>query len=73
MSGQQLPLAIQIPLNATFEAFVAGDNRLLVELLQQAAEGQGERQVYFWAGQSIGKTHLLQACCHRAAAQDYSS
>lgn len=62
----QLPLNIQLPSVATFDSFVEGENTLLPELLKQAAQQQGELQVYCWSEAGLGKTHLLQAACRFA-------
>lgn len=62
----QLPLNIQLPSVATFDSFVAGENALLPELLKQAAQRQGEPQIYCWSEAGLGKTHLLQAACRFA-------
>lgn len=67
----QLPLNIQLPDAANFDAYVPGDNKLLLELLRQCAAGQGELQIYCWSEPGLGKTHLLQACCHGAARQGH--
>jgi DnaA family protein len=63
----QLPLNIQLPDAANFDSYVPGDNSLLLELLRQCAAGRGEPQIYCWSEPGLGKTHLLQACCHDAA------
>jgi DnaA family protein len=62
----QLPLNIQLPSVATFDSFVEGENNLLPELLKQAAQQQGELQLYCWSEAGLGKTHLLQAACRFA-------
>lgn len=62
----QLPLNIRLPAVATFDSFVAGENVLLPELLKQAAQQQGELQIYCWSEAGLGKTHLLQAACRFA-------
>ncbi len=62
---QQLPLAIQLPDAATFDAYIAGDNSLLLQLLQ----AQSELQLYCWSPLVLGKTHLLQASCRLASGQ----
>lgn len=62
----QLPLNIQLPAVATFDSFVEGENVLLPQLLKQAAQQQGELQIYCWAEAGLGKTHLLQAACRFA-------
>ncbi len=63
----QLPLGFEPDELFTFESFVAGDNTVAVELAQQAALGKGEKQLYFWGGSALGKSHLLQAVCNLAA------
>ncbi|HEX7026281.1 MAG TPA: DnaA regulatory inactivator Hda [Gammaproteobacteria bacterium] len=65
----QLPLNIQLPESANFDTYVSGDNGLLLELLRQCSAGRGEMQIYCWSEPGLGKTHLLQACCHSAAGQ----
>jgi DnaA family protein len=67
----QLPLNIQLPETANFNTYVPGSNGLLLELLGQCAAGQGEMQLYCWSEPGLGKSHLLQACCHSAARQGY--
>ncbi len=59
----QLTLGVGLKDEATFANYFAGKNALLVEELKKAAQGAGERVIYFY-GQ--GSTHLLQACCHEA-------
>ena len=51
----------------TFDSFVAGNNVIAAGLAQQAAMGQGEKQMYFWGDSGLGKSHLLQASCNLAA------
>jgi len=67
----QLPLNIQLPETANFDTYVPGENGLLLELLRQCAAGRGEMQIYCWSEPGLGKTHLLQACCHSAADRGY--
>lgn len=63
---QQLPLHLTLNEQNTFANFVAGDNMELVARLQQLAQGRGEQFVYLFGSTHVGKTHLLQACCHLA-------
>jgi DnaA family protein len=67
-------LALDLRLNAasTFDNFVAGDNSLLVTLLQCASDGGGEQQLFIWGESCSGKSHLLQAVCSRAVARGAS-
>jgi DnaA family protein len=61
----QLPLGIGLRDESTFENFVAIGNEQLVDtLINHAGE---DKIVYLWGGNSVGKTHLLQAWCKRHA------
>ena len=71
--GQQLLLGLQLKASARFSNFVAGANSELVEQLQRSADGTGEAVCFCWGGTGAGKTHLLQASCHRAAARQRSA
>jgi len=71
--GQQLLLGLQLKASARFSNFVAGANSELVEQLQRSADGTGEAVCFCWGGRGTGKTHLLQASCHRAAARQRSA
>jgi len=62
----QLSLGVQLRADATFDNFYAGDNQELVSHLIQVARGQSETSTYLWGGVGVGRTHLLQACCHDA-------
>lgn len=51
----------------TFDNFVPGGNRELLEVLHQALSGgSGERCIYIWGTPGSGKSHLLQACASAA-------
>ncbi|MFW5970105.1 MAG: DnaA regulatory inactivator Hda [Halofilum sp. (in: g-proteobacteria)] len=65
--GPQMPLGISLAPGATFEAFFVGPNRFAVEVLRGMADGTGEQQALLAAGTGLGKSHLLQATCRRAA------
>ncbi len=64
-SFEQLPLAVQLRDDATFDNFFAGDNALLLETLRTQLV-DGERYVYLYGVSGAGSTHLLQAACHQA-------
>jgi DnaA-homolog protein len=64
---QQLPLAMRLRERATFDAFVAGPNDTAVEQLRALAEAPRPRVYWVWGKSGVGKSHLLQACCARAA------
>lgn len=69
----QLPLGITLPAVATFDSYIAGLNELMVDLLKQCAQGMGEQQIYYWGASGSGKSHLLQAICHKAGDNDVSN
>ncbi len=68
----QLFLNIQLRDDATFANFTAANNTVLVAQLQQVLSQQNDDHFfYLWGGTGVGKSHLLQACCHQAANSDY--
>jgi DnaA family protein len=64
---QQLPLTFEPRERHTFNAFIAGNNQLVVDLVRQMASGEGETQILIWADRGSGKSHLLQAACNLAS------
>lgn len=60
MPAYQIPLQIRLNDNATFDNYLVKDNAQALELLNS-----DERFVYLWSAAETGKTHLLQAACHR--------
>jgi DnaA family protein len=64
---QQLPLSFEPRERYTFDAFIAGQNQLVVDLVRQMASGEGESQILVWADRGNGKSHLLQAACNLAS------
>lgn len=62
--GLQLTLALGIRDDVTFTNFFTGDNANLVECLKQFLISNGERFIYLWGQPGVGRSHLLQACCH---------
>lgn len=65
----QLTLGVGLKDEATFENFFPGKNIQLIEVLKN----NKERVVYFYGIGGEGCTHLLQACCHVAQRQQFSS
>jgi DnaA-homolog protein len=66
---QQLPLAMRLRERATFEAFVAGSNERTVAQLRRIALEPHASVAWLWGASSVGKSHLLQACCAEAGTQ----
>ncbi|MBL6987811.1 MAG: DnaA regulatory inactivator Hda [Methylobacter sp.] len=71
--AQQLPLHFEFRANQTFEDFFPGTNQEIVTHLQQCIAGLGELQIFLWGKSGLGKSHLLQACCHMAQNHKLSS
>ncbi|MFI3156515.1 MAG: DnaA regulatory inactivator Hda [Methylococcaceae bacterium] len=71
--AEQLPLHFEFRANQTFNDFFPGANREIVTHLQRCIAGQGEQQIFLWGKSGLGKSHLLQACCHQAQKQNLSS
>lgn len=73
MSGghpMQLPLGIKLRDEATFDNYYGGPNGALVAALHELADPAQtpeERCVYLWGAVGSGRSHLLQAACHRMA------
>ena len=63
---EQLTLGIDLHEDTTFSNYYIGENAQLVTALQEIARGRGEQFIYLWGREGVGKTHLLQACCHVA-------
>jgi len=67
MNNPQLPLGLTLRESARFGSYFPGANREAVAGLQSVAGGGGEPFICIVAPAGLGKTHLLQAACHRAA------
>lgn len=70
---QQLVLGIAPRDDATFSNLCVGGNRQLTEALKKLSQKQGEQFIYMWGSTGVGRTHLLQACCHQARMFHFSS
>lgn len=68
--AEQLTLAgIRLQDNMTFENYYQMGNVHICNFLQQIFQNN-ENYVYLWGKLGAGCSHLLQACCHLANAQD---
>lgn len=69
--SHQLPLNLQFPDLLSFDSFyVTDENRGTVEQLRVVASGDSNSPPVLLRGaRHAGKTHLLQALCHRAGAE----
>jgi DnaA family protein len=64
--SKQLALQFEFRANQTFNDFFAGNNQEIISHLQNSVAGHGELQIFLWGQSGLGKSHLLQACCHLA-------
>ena len=65
----QLTLNIRLDDSATFTNFYVGNNQGLLFALQKMLEGVGNSFIYCWGTAGVGRSHLLQACCHQLSEQ----
>lgn len=70
---KQLPLQFEFRANQTFNDYFSGSNLEIINHLQNSVSGLGEKQVFIWGESGLGKSHLLQACCHQAQSIGLSS
>ncbi len=63
---EQLPLNIQLRDEALFSNFFIGKNKLVIEALTLFSKINQESFIYCYGKNGVGKSHLLQACCHLA-------
>lgn len=66
----QLPLSLGLRDSTTFENFLTGTNAEALAFLQGLCSiAEIPPAVYLWGSPGSGKSHLLQALCHAAAAE----
>jgi DnaA-homolog protein len=68
---RQIPLAIGVETDQTFDNFLTGANSLAISHL--TALGAQAAPVYLWGGSGSGKTHLMQALVQRFDGQGLRS
>ena len=65
ISGQQIPLPIQREDFATWKNWLSRlDTQSMEQWLSMAQPVS--QSAYLWGGSHVGKSHILQACCHMA-------
>jgi DnaA family protein len=65
----QLALDIGLSDEATLDSFLAGPEQApLLDAMRRQADGTGDRWLYLCGPPDCGKSHLLQAACHREPA-----
>ncbi|MCP5149481.1 MAG: DnaA regulatory inactivator Hda [Chromatiales bacterium] len=67
---EQLPLLLRWRSGGRFATFEPGPNAEAARALEAVAAGAGRRVVFVWGSPGSGKSHLLEACCARAAEHD---
>ena len=69
----QLPLGVKLRDEATFANYFHGPNAAVVaavETLADPASSAAEQCLFLWGAAGSGRSHLLQAACHRMADND---
>ena len=64
VASSQLILGLSLRDDARFSNFASGGNESLILALKNCLSGKGEPFIYLWGACGVGRTHLLQACCH---------
>jgi DnaA family protein len=64
----QLPLALALDDHASFATFVRGSNTAAVEHVHALTQGRADT-LWIWGPAGAGKSHLLQAACRAATAE----
>lgn len=67
----QLPLKISLRDESTFFNFICGSNEAMLTALKNLIRSNGEQFIVLWGNKGVGKTHLLQACCHESSGAIY--
>jgi len=70
---QQLPLALTLRHAPHLEDFVVGRNEAVIDALQRALDGSGERVVFLTGPPDSGRSHLLMGQCSAAQARGLQS
>ncbi len=60
----QLPLGLGLRDDTTFDNYCVGDNEQVLASMRNLLQGTGETYIYLWGELGVGRSHLLQACCH---------
>jgi DnaA-homolog protein len=68
---EQLTLGIRLHDTANFDSFFAGNNDEVICSLKKMIEIPIWNYIYIYGNCNVGKSHLLQACCHYASCQQF--
>jgi DnaA family protein len=69
----QLPLGLGLRDDTTFDNYCVGDNEPVLASIRNMLQGTGEAYIYLWGERGVGRSHLLQACCHALDSANRSS
>ncbi|EKD77579.1 MAG: hypothetical protein ACD_42C00283G0002 [uncultured bacterium] len=72
MIPHQLPLKLTLRDDALFDNYFVGDNHLLIDAIKKWVLGDREPFIYCYGNSGMGRTHLLQACCHAIQKNNHS-
>ena len=67
--GFQLTLGLKLSAKNTLENFIGEQNQELVTCLVDSLDKRKQALIYIQGQSKSGKSHLLQACCHRLVFQ----
>lgn len=67
MTIYQLPLNLNLRDDAIFDNFFIAQNSQLVQTLKNCIMERNEQFIYCYGESGVGRTHLLQSCCHLAS------
>jgi DnaA family protein len=65
----QIPLGFGAPPHLRLAGFVAGDNAAALDAVAAVGQGRSDAWLYLAGPPASGKSHLLAAACHEAAAR----
>jgi len=68
----QLPLSLKLRDDSIFDNYFVGNNFQSVEILKAFVSKKSESFIYCYGESGVGRTHLLQACCHAASENNAS-
>ncbi len=66
MTTPQIALGFDLREDKMLSNFYVGNNEELVAALHKSANARGEQLIYFYGSGNVGRSHLLQGCCHIA-------
>ena len=70
---RQIPLPLGFDPQQGFDEYHQGINAEAVSHLRQFATDITNPFIYLWGGRSLGKSHLINACCREAHRADLNS